>query len=48
MQTAQILNRINDLFSVVPGYAVTAGHFSSTNAIDVAAGAPQHNNVGEV
>ncbi|XP_015249646.1 PREDICTED: integrin alpha-9 [Cyprinodon variegatus] len=30
------------------GYAVTAGHFSSTNAIDVAAGAPQHNNVGEV
>ncbi|MED6231693.1 Integrin alpha-9, partial [Ataeniobius toweri] len=29
-------------------YAVTAGHFSSPNAIDVAAGAPQHNGVGKV
>ncbi|MED6275680.1 Integrin alpha-9 [Characodon lateralis] len=35
-------------FSVSPGYAVTAGHFSSPNAIDVAAGAPQHNGVGKV
>uniref|UniRef100_A0A671YR91 Integrin, alpha 9 n=1 Tax=Sparus aurata TaxID=8175 RepID=A0A671YR91_SPAAU len=30
------------------GYAVTAGHFSSPNVIDVAAGAPQHNGVGKV
>lgn len=36
------------LLSVSPGYAVTAGHFSSPNVIDVAAGAPQHNGVGKV
>lgn len=27
---------------------MTAGHFSSPNVIDVAAGAPQHNGVGKV
>lgn len=31
-----------------PGYAVTAGHFSSPNVIDVAAGAPQHGGSGKV
>uniref|UniRef100_A0AAZ3QZC6 Uncharacterized protein n=1 Tax=Oncorhynchus tshawytscha TaxID=74940 RepID=A0AAZ3QZC6_ONCTS len=30
------------------GYAVTAGHFSSPNFIDVAAGAPQHSGGGKV
>uniref|UniRef100_A0A671K906 Integrin alpha-9-like n=1 Tax=Sinocyclocheilus anshuiensis TaxID=1608454 RepID=A0A671K906_9TELE len=30
------------------GYAVTAGHFSSPNTIDVAAGAPQDSGVGKV
>ncbi|XP_019725906.1 integrin alpha-9 [Hippocampus comes] len=30
------------------GYAVTAGHFSSPNVIDIAAGAPQHNSSGKV
>ncbi|KAM6956322.1 integrin alpha-9 [Aplochiton taeniatus] len=30
------------------GYAVTAGHFSSHNVIDVAAGAPQHSGAGKV
>uniref|UniRef100_A0A8C6NNL1 Integrin, alpha 9 n=1 Tax=Nothobranchius furzeri TaxID=105023 RepID=A0A8C6NNL1_NOTFU len=30
------------------GYAVTAGHFSSPDMIDIAAGAPQHNGVGKV
>ncbi|XP_061693013.1 integrin alpha-9 [Syngnathoides biaculeatus] len=30
------------------GYAVTAGHFSSPNVIDIAAGAPQHNGSGKV
>ncbi|KAJ7984958.1 hypothetical protein DPEC_G00360140 [Dallia pectoralis] len=30
------------------GYAVTAGHFSSPNVIDVAAGAPQHRGGGKV
>uniref|UniRef100_A0A3Q3AZJ9 Integrin, alpha 9 n=1 Tax=Kryptolebias marmoratus TaxID=37003 RepID=A0A3Q3AZJ9_KRYMA len=30
------------------GYAVTAGHFSSPNVIDIAAGAPQHKGVGKV
>lgn len=34
--------------SVVLGYAVTAGHFSSPTAIDVAAGAPQDNGGGKV
>uniref|UniRef100_A0A3B5B2W1 Integrin subunit alpha 9 n=1 Tax=Stegastes partitus TaxID=144197 RepID=A0A3B5B2W1_9TELE len=30
------------------GYAVTAGHFSSPNVIDIAAGAPQHSGSGKV
>ncbi|KAK7902184.1 hypothetical protein WMY93_018953 [Mugilogobius chulae] len=30
------------------GYAVTAGHFSSHNVIDIAAGAPQHHGSGKV
>uniref|UniRef100_A0A3P8RAX4 Integrin alpha-2 domain-containing protein n=1 Tax=Astatotilapia calliptera TaxID=8154 RepID=A0A3P8RAX4_ASTCA len=30
------------------GYAVTAGHFSSPNVIDIAAGAPQHSSSGKV
>jgi len=30
------------------GYAVTAGHFSSPNTIDVAAGAPQDSGGGKV
>ncbi|KAA8583931.1 hypothetical protein FQN60_015139, partial [Etheostoma spectabile] len=30
------------------GYAVTAGHFSSPNVIDIAAGAPQHSGIGKV
>lgn len=30
------------------GYAVTAGHFSSLNTIDVAAGAPQDSGRGKV
>uniref|UniRef100_A0AAZ3RAD3 Integrin alpha-2 domain-containing protein n=1 Tax=Oncorhynchus tshawytscha TaxID=74940 RepID=A0AAZ3RAD3_ONCTS len=30
------------------GYAVTTGHFSSPNIIDVAAGAPQHSGEGKV
>ncbi|XP_077468611.1 integrin alpha-9 [Stigmatopora argus] len=30
------------------GYAVAAGHFSSPNVIDIAAGAPQHNGSGKV
>uniref|UniRef100_I3JU59 Integrin, alpha 9 n=1 Tax=Oreochromis niloticus TaxID=8128 RepID=I3JU59_ORENI len=30
------------------GYAVTAGHFSSPNVIDIAAGAPQHSTNGKV
>ncbi|XP_035982389.1 integrin alpha-9 [Fundulus heteroclitus] len=30
------------------GYAVAAGHFSSPNAVEVAAGAPQHNGIGKV
>ncbi|KAF7659211.1 hypothetical protein LDENG_00001480 [Lucifuga dentata] len=30
------------------GYAVTAGHFSSPNVIDIAAGAPQHSGCGKV
>uniref|UniRef100_A0A3B3B5V5 Integrin, alpha 9 n=1 Tax=Oryzias melastigma TaxID=30732 RepID=A0A3B3B5V5_ORYME len=30
------------------GYAVAAGHFSSPNVIDIAAGAPQHSGVGKV
>lgn len=34
--------------SVSPGYAVTAGHFSSPHAIDIAAGAPQHSGSGKV
>lgn len=36
------------LLSVSPGYAVTAGHFSSPNVIDIAAGAPQHSGSGKV
>lgn len=31
-----------------PGYAVTAGHFSSPDVIDIAAGAPQHSGSGKV
>lgn len=34
--------------SVLPGYAVTAGHFSAPNVIDIAAGAPQHSGSGKV
>lgn len=34
--------------SVSPGYAVTAGHFSAPNVIDIAAGAPQHSGSGKV
>uniref|UniRef100_A0A8C8DW44 Integrin, alpha 9 n=1 Tax=Oryzias sinensis TaxID=183150 RepID=A0A8C8DW44_9TELE len=30
------------------GYAVAAGHFSSPNVVDIAAGAPQHSGVGKV
>ncbi|XP_053188567.1 integrin alpha-9 [Scomber japonicus] len=30
------------------GYAVTAGHFSAPNVIDIAAGAPQHSGSGKV
>uniref|UniRef100_A0A8C5HBX2 Integrin alpha-2 domain-containing protein n=1 Tax=Gouania willdenowi TaxID=441366 RepID=A0A8C5HBX2_GOUWI len=30
------------------GYAVTAGHFSSPNVIDIVAGAPQHSGCGKV
>lgn len=36
------------LLSVCPGYAVTAGHFSSPDVIDIAAGAPQHSGSGKV
>ena len=36
------------LLSLLLGYAVSAGHFSSPNVIDVAAGAPQHNGSGKV
>lgn len=38
----------NKLLSLSPGYAVTAGHFSSPNVIDIAAGAPQHSSSGKV
>lgn len=34
--------------SVSTGYAVAAGHFSSPNVVDIAAGAPQHSGVGKV
>lgn len=34
--------------SASPGYAVTAGHFSAPNVIDIAAGAPQHSGSGKV
>lgn len=34
--------------SVVLGYAVTAGHFSTPTAIEVAAGAPQDSGGGKV
>lgn len=34
--------------SLLLGYAVTAGHFSAPNVIDIAAGAPQHSGSGKV
>lgn len=35
-------------YCVSTGYAVTAGHFSAPNMIDIAAGAPQHSGSGKV
>lgn len=36
------------MFALHSGYAVTAGHFSSPTAIDIAAGAPQDGGGGKV
>lgn len=36
------------MFDLHSGYAVTAGHFSSPTAIDIAAGAPQDGGGGKV
>lgn len=49
MNCTSVYKRSCDWFlSMSPGYAVTAGHFSSPNVIDVAAGAPQHSGSGKV
>lgn len=48
MLSLQLATRGQLRYRVSAGYAVTAGHFSAPNAIDIAAGAPQHSGSGKV